>query len=190
VPIASRTPEFKQGEYALYLGLLIQEKGLHVLVEAMKSIPQVPLKIAGRGYMEGKLRDQIERLGLKNVEMVGFVTGERLEELVHNCRFVVMPSIWYENYPMTILDAFSWGKAVIGSNLGGIPELVIPGETGLLAEPGDPEDLAAKMAAVWENPELAVEMGRKGRTRIETELSPEVYIDRVLKVYESVKREA
>ncbi len=186
VPIASRKPAYKHGEYALFLGLLIQEKGPTVLVEAMKRIPDVPLKIAGRGYLDGALREQIEKAGLKNVELVGFVTGDRLEELVHNSRFVVMPSIWYENYPMTILDAYSWGKPVVGSDLGGIPEMITPGEHGMLANHSDPDDLAAKMKAVWDDPDLAVEMGRKARARIEAELSPEVYIEKVLAVYRTL----
>jgi len=186
VPIASRQPAFKPGEYALFLGLLVQEKGASVLIEAMKRMPDVPLRIAGRGYLEEELREEVERSGLKNVEFAGFVTGDRLEELVTNCRFVVLPSSSYENYPMAILDAFSWGKPVVGSALGGIPELITPGEHGMLANPGDPDDLAEKMSALWNDPGLAVEMGRKARARIETELSPETYIEKVLAVYDDV----
>jgi glycosyltransferase involved in cell wall biosynthesis len=96
----------------------------------------------------------------------------------------VLPSEWYENAPLSVLEAYALGKPVIGSSLGGIPELVRPGETGYLFEPRSVDELATTLRAVLDAPAGAIaEMGRAGRQLVEREYSPARYVERILRLY-------
>jgi glycosyltransferase involved in cell wall biosynthesis len=99
---------------------------------------------------------------------------------------VVMPSIWYENFPYSILEAFALGKPVIASNIGGMPETVVDGETGLLFEPGEVNDLAAKLEYLLANPEAGSQMGRNARKMVETRFDAESHYRRLMEVYSRV----
>ncbi len=97
---------------------------------------------------------------------------------------VVIPSQWYENYPRSVIEAFALGKPVIGSRIGGIPELVRDGETGLTFEPGNAEDLRAKVKLLISNPDMVSEMGRTARRFVEEKLNPEIHYQGLMKIYE------
>ncbi|MFA5816990.1 MAG: glycosyltransferase [Bacteroidales bacterium] len=147
------TPIIK-GDYFLYFGRISREKGILTLIKASQ-IAGVKLIIAGTGPQEEEIRRQEDyktiRLedsktlrpgeGEKGMAFVGFKSGEELNKLIRESSFVVVPSEWYENNPMTVVEAFSLGKPVIGARIGGIPELVTP-ENGYLFESGSPESLA------------------------------------------------
>jgi len=148
-----------RGDYLLYFGRLSSEKGILTLIEAA-NITGLQLKIAGSGPQEVELertisersesfteRSEVIREPQANcspsgseVILLGYRTGPDLEQLIRNCSFVVVPSVWYENNPMSVVEAFMHGKPVIGSRIGGIPELVTS-ETGFLFEPGNPDSL-------------------------------------------------
>ncbi|MBC7886427.1 MAG: glycosyltransferase [Ferruginibacter sp.] len=128
----------EKGGYLLYYGRLSREKGIMNLINAAKK-RNVKLKIVGTGPQEEEIKDIIQ--GFTNIECTGFKAGSELNELIANCSFVVVPSEWYENNPMTIVEAFSLGKPVIGSKIGGIPELV-NNDTGVIFEPGNVLSLA------------------------------------------------
>lgn len=119
-----------RGEYYLYYGRLAQEKGLPTLIEAFRKNPSLPLKIIGTGPLEDGLRQNLP----KNVELLGARYGDELFSYVKNASFVCVPSECYENNPMTIVEAYSCGVPVIGSDLGGITEIVKDGQTGFLFE--------------------------------------------------------
>jgi len=124
---------FIKGDYLLYYGRLSREKGLINLINTVKRT-NTKLKIAGTGPQKEEIINEIK--AFNNIEYVGFKSGEELNELIMNCSFVVVPSEWYENNPMTIVEAFSLGKPAIGSNIGGIPELVSD-DTGIIFESGN-----------------------------------------------------
>ena len=84
------------GNYILYFGRLSEEKGINILLKVMKKLPQIRLKITGRGLQEGFLKETVKKEKLKNVEFTGFAAGERLHDIISNCRFTVLPSIWHE----------------------------------------------------------------------------------------------
>lgn len=127
-----------QGEpYYLYMGRLSDEKGVTTLVKAFGQLPEVRLRIAGTGPEEERLRQYVVRNEIGNVEFEGYRTGAALESLLRGARMVIVPSEWYENNPMTVIEAYATGTPVIGARIGGIPEIVEGGETGFVFEPGD-----------------------------------------------------
>ena len=118
-------------KYILYFGRLSKEKGIISLIDAMKSV-DYKLKIAGTGPLKEEIEGYIKTNELKNIELLGFKSGEELNNLIRKSRCVVLPSEWYENGPYSAMEALALGKPLIVSNLGGLPELVNNGENGLI----------------------------------------------------------
>ena len=141
--LSSTTPEVKHDGYFLYYGRLAPEKGIGILIEALKSLPNTCFKIAGTGPM----RNQIESLNLPNVEYLGFVSGKDLTTLIENAKFTIVPSLWEENNPMTIIESYGLGTPVLGARIGGIPEIIKDRRTGLIFEPNNAQSL--KDAIIW-----------------------------------------
>lgn len=129
-------PNTNKGNYIFYFGRLSKEKGINKLIEAF-SQTNYNLKIAG----SGPLSKYVKSIKKSNIEYVGWQTGDSLNSLIKHASFIIVPSEWYENNPMTVVESFSMGKPVIGSNIGGIPELVIENKTGFLFEMGDKDSL-------------------------------------------------
>ena len=136
------------GRSILYFGRLIEEKGVNALIEAARMSPQVPVTIVGDGPDRSIVEEATAKLS--NVDFVGPAWGKDLTQHLHDARAVVVPSLWHENFPYVILQAFAAGKPVIGAQRGGIPELVTAGNHGWLFEPSLPEELAGVMRQVME----------------------------------------
>lgn len=122
------------GSYVLYVGRVSPEKGIDVLIRAMAMLPKIPLKIVGSGRDEGRLRALAHELRATNVEFTGFKHGEELAQIRQHAALVAVPSIWYENAPYSILEPMADGIPVIGSRIGGIPEMIAHEQTGWLVE--------------------------------------------------------
>ena len=133
-------------KYFLFFGRLSYEKGVETLMDAFAGIPHCKLKIAGTGPLEQELKDKKDKLMLNNVEFLGYLTGRGLTDTINGAAFVVVPSEWYENNPMTIIEAYSAGTPVIGADIGGISEIVADGETGFLFKSADVEDLRGRIS--------------------------------------------
>ena len=117
--------------YFLYFGRLSPEKGILTLIDAWKKLPQnMLLKIVGAGEQFEIIKSIIEKNNLSNISLLGYKTGDDLAELIKKAYFVIVPSEWYENNPMTIIEAYSCGVPVIGANIGGIPEIILNHKTG------------------------------------------------------------
>lgn len=146
------------GDYMLYFGRLIEEKGVGVLVEAARRASDIPVVIVGDGPDRGALQRAARMLD--NVRIVGPAWGETLKKWLSGARAVVVPSLWHENFPYVILQAFAAGKAVIGAERGGIPELVGDGPHGWLFDPLDVDKLVSRMREVAAMPDHSLlEMG-------------------------------
>jgi glycosyltransferase involved in cell wall biosynthesis len=182
VDVHSYEPRFEPGAGILYFGRLSREKGLHTLVRAAAQA-RCRLALAGTGPDQESLRDLARATGAE-VEFLGFLSGHRLHEAVKGSRAVVLPSEWYENAPMSVLEAYALGKPVLGARIGGIPELVRHAETGLLFESGSVRSLTDALEEIQRlgDAELSA-MGRAGRRWVETEFTPDIYRERVLDVY-------
>jgi glycosyltransferase involved in cell wall biosynthesis len=135
----------EKGGYILYYGRLSWEKGILTLLGAMKRMSNIKLVVVGKGEQEKELKEYVMSDKIKNVIFVGFKYGEELDEFVQKANFVIVPSEWYENNPMSIIESYSLGTPVIGSNIGGIPEMIKDKETGYLFEPHNAEDLYRKI---------------------------------------------
>lgn len=132
-------------DYVLYFGRFSPEKGVKTLLDVCRSLPQIPFVFAGTGPLEGELT------GIDNIRNVGFLTGQPLQELIARARFTVYPSEWYENCPFSVMESQVFGTPVLGARIGGIPELIQDGKTGLLFTSGDPDDLREKILALWQD---------------------------------------
>lgn len=181
-------PEYKEGEYGLYFGRLIDEKGVDVLLKAIEKSPDVPFIIVGNGPEEEALREYAKQKSIKNVKFVGPKWGVELDEYLNNCRFVVVPSTWHENFPYVILQAFAAGKPVIGSRRGGIPEMITT-DRGYLYEANDVDSLSNYMEHLWANPSLCVEMGKAGREYVENTFNDERFYSDIVRNYNMVLSE-
>lgn len=182
---AALRPVFAPGRAFFYFGRLSREKGVHTLVEAAARTGQL-LWIAGEGPEESALRAQAARCGAR-VEFFGRVAPARLHAMLAQTRAAVLPSEWYENAPLSVLEAYALGTPVIGARIGGIPELIREGETGLTFESGSVEELAAVLERVARMPDAELEtMGRKAREWVVRGFSREAHLAGVLKVYEEL----
>lgn len=127
----------RDGGYILNAGRLAVEKGVDVLIRAVARIPEIKLKIAGTGPEEARLKKLTEELGAKNVLFLGFVRRADNLELWEKAQALVVPSVWYENASIAVLEAMGQGLPVMASRIGGLPEQIVDGESGLLFEPRD-----------------------------------------------------
>lgn len=171
------------GDYFLYFGRLAPEKGVTTLIKAAIS-SGVNLKIAGTG----PLNDELKALAgsNRNIEFLGFVTGKPLHDLVQGCRAVVLPSEWYENAPMSVLESFAMGKPVIGANIGGIPEM-LDGDTGWIFESGNQEELSGVLSDVASMAKSLIEnKGRCGRQVVEMKFNKAGYTNAMQDLYKSL----
>lgn len=159
VDAARFTPDFDPGEYFLYFGRIAPEKGVATLLTAAKAAG-VTVKLAGTGPDETMLREQANRLGV-DAAFLGFQSGEDLHRLIRGARAVVLPSEWYENAPMSVLESFALGTPVIGADIGGIPEMIEHGETGWTFPSRNAQVLADLLTQVAAMP--AGDLSRVGR---------------------------
>ena len=179
------SPHFSAGKYALYAGRLSPEKGLLTLIQAAKA-SGVPLRIVG----DGPIRQEAERLveGCAHIRFEGYRRGEQLDTLFRDAAFLVIPSECYENAPMSILEAYAYGKPVLGADIGGIPELVRPGETGQLFCSGDADGLSTWLYRMWSSGSELLDMGRRARQVAESEYSLDLHCDRLEDLYDRILR--
>lgn len=155
------------GGYVLFAGRLSIEKGVDILIRAAALVPALSVKIAGKGPDEERLRHLARSLGAANVSFLGFVPPAELNVIRAKADAVINSSIWYENSPLTVLEALGQGIPVIASNIGGVPELVEHGEEGWLVTPKDVEAWAEAFRVLLRTPlDVRREMGLKGMQRI------------------------
>jgi len=182
------SPEYNGDNYFIYFGRVSKEKGLFTLVQAMKDIRTSKLLIIGEGELKKDLGKYILQENIASVKFLGHIKGERLKTTIRNSLFAILPSEWYENCPYSVLEAFALGKPVIGSNIGGIPELIEDGVDGLLFEPGNAEDLSAKISYLLNRRHLVQQMGRNARKKVKEEYNPELYYERLMEIYQRLMR--
>lgn len=167
--------------YALYFGRIEKIKGIGTLLQAFKHIP-LKLVIAGEGSALGHFKDMAAALQLNNVTFVGFKSGDDLKKLISNSRFCIVPSEWYENCPMSVLEAMALGKAVVASDIGGIPELVRDGIDGYLFTPKSVEDLT-ECCLKLSDKTTARDMGANAQDNVNVNFSKDGHYKKILEVY-------
>jgi glycosyltransferase involved in cell wall biosynthesis/MoaA/NifB/PqqE/SkfB family radical SAM enzyme len=176
------SPSCTDAAYALYIGRLSREKGIPTLLEAHNRMgASIPLKVVGSGPEADALRTRYPF-----AEYLGQRSWDEVVALMDCASYVAVPSEWYENCPMVVLEAMSLAKPVLGANIGGIPELVEDGVSGLLFRPGDADDLCRKMERLWVTPSLRREMGLAARARAEERYTLERHMRQVVELYEEL----
>lgn len=133
--------------YILYFGRFSEEKGIHILLDACRALPNIPFRFAGSGPLESLIAN------IPNVQNVGFRSGQDLHALIQGARFSVAPSQCYENCPFSVMESIMNGTPVLGSDRGGIPELIDPGHTGWLFPPKDNAALQTELQRLWNSDE-------------------------------------
>lgn len=180
------TPDCEDKGYMLYFGRLSEEKGISTYLDSALQNQDIPYYIVGTGPLEDELKDKVTANQISNVHFLGFKQGEELKKLLSQSTCVVVPSEWYENCPMTILEAYAAGRPVIGAKIGGIPELIEVGIDGLTFEPGNAQELTEKISWIWDNRSMAREMGLKGRKKIEEKFNAQLHYAGLMAIYNSV----
>ncbi|MBR5597738.1 MAG: glycosyltransferase [Lachnospiraceae bacterium] len=172
------------GEYGLYFGRITEEKGVETVVKAYEMLPEHKVKIMGDDTTEEaiKLKDHCAEKNLSNIEFVGFKQGEELEEIIRNSRFVLIPSIWYDNLPNTALEAFRNGKPVIASNIGSLPELVIDSYNGYLFTAGNVQELVAAIVRLNDEKQV-LKMGGNSLEQLKTRFSVNKHYVELMNIY-------
>lgn len=165
----------EKGNYVLEFGHLSKDKGTNTLLEAAERMPDTRFVFAGFGEAVGRIKET------QNAEYVGFKTGDELKELISKASVSVYPSECYENCPFSVIESQVYGTPVIGSRVGGIPELIREGETGLLFESGNADELVQKLSYLIDNPEILNEFTENCKS-ISFE-SPESYFEKLKQVY-------
>ncbi len=175
------------GSYAVFVGRLSPEKGIETLLNAWKLHPEIPLKIVGKGPLSEFVVEFIQKYQL-NIQLIGYLPNQQVMNVIKGSAFFIFPSIWYETFGRTIVEAFACGKPVIASRLGTSLELVKEGQTGRLFHPGDAGDLAEKVSDLWESVEKRIRLGKNARLVYETEFTLAKNYDRLYEIYRQVMK--
>lgn len=170
------------GNFALFVGRLTPEKGIEVMLEAWRKLrgSGLPLQIAGDGPLAGR----VEQASRELPEIVWLKWLPRAEILVkmRQASFLVLPSTWYEGFPMILAEAFSAGLPVIASDLGSMTSIV-GGGGGLLFKPGDPDSLAERVRSFLADPAAAQRMRAEARREFEEKYTGERNYARIMEIY-------
>ncbi len=178
-------------DYYMYVGRISEEKGIYTLIDVALEVGLSKLKIVGSGPLLNQVTEYAASRDKNNIiEFMGYKNRDDLIELYKRCKFIVVPSEWYETSGLIIFEAFSCGRPVIGSRIGGIPELIKDTERGLVFESRDEKDLAAAIKYMLNNPDLVEEMGSNAKDFVKQEMGPEEHYKKLMKIYKGVLQNA
>lgn len=163
---------------AIYVGRLSQEKGVRTMVDAWAKL-HIPLTIFGEGPLEAELRAMA---GAK-VHFAGFQDRATILDALSRAQAIIVPSIWYENFPMTVVEANACGTPVIASRIGALESIVAEGRSGFLFTPGDSSDLGRVVSEAFAHPSRLQQMGRRARLDYEERSSPATNLQALLEIY-------
>ena len=182
VDVQCYAPSYEPGEAFLYFGRVIRQKGVATLIRAAAAAHS-RLLIAGTGPQMEEMRTLADTLNA-DVTFLGHLGGQQLHDVIRSCRAVVLPSEWYENAPVSLLEAYALGKPVIGARIGGIPELIRENETGACFTSGQVESLRGVLESFMARPaqQLAA-MGAAGQRWVAEDFTVGMYRQRIMSVY-------
>jgi len=180
---ASNTQSNDVRNHVLYAGRLSPEKGIQTLAQAWRefSLSDIPLCVAGDGPEQGVITQLVSQE--PHVRYLGQLDRASLVKFIRQSRFVIIPSVCYETFSMSTLEAFNLGVPVIASRIGAVAELIRDDETGLLFNPGDANDLADKVRWLWDHPEDSMRMGKAARREYEQKYTPERNYQLLMDIY-------
>lgn len=174
------------GDYLLYFGRIEELKGLKTLVKAMAPLKQIQLLIVGDGRLKDELNRHVETHDLSHIHFMPFQGQNDLTKLIEGSLCTVLPSEGYELCPMSILESFALQRPVIGSNIGGIPELIQHNKNGFLFRPGNVDDLREKIVYAFDNRSVLKSLGERARADVEMKYNANDHYQKLLQVYDRV----
>ena len=180
------TPCYNFQDYCLFVGRLTFEKGVDILLKAIRNL-NVKLVIIGDGSERDWMESYVKKKNMKNVEFLGMIENkEKLYNYIKNSMFTIIPSNWFELFPLIALNSFCLGKPVIGSNSGGIPEIVDHRKNGLIFHRGNSEGLRDAIEYLLDNKNLIIEYGKNARRKAEENYTEKKHYSKIMEVYNSV----
>jgi len=175
------------GNKIVYLGRIHYEKGIKILMEAAKELRDYKVMVVGSGPQDGWVQEFARKNILSNIERVGWVGGDSWQKVMLDAKVIVVPSLFYENCSMGILEAMSYGRIVVAADRGGNPELIKDGVSGFLCKPENPADLAGVIRrAMQTTDEEAAAISANAVKTLEQNHRPEDYFDKLEAIYAEV----
>ncbi|HCC23629.1 TPA: hypothetical protein DF272_05670 [Candidatus Falkowbacteria bacterium] len=162
---------------------LIDGKGVDMLIDVVGQMGTIPLDVIGSGPMFAALKQKIKDQNYLNVNLLGELAMADIVKHLQTAKLVVVPTLFYENQPMVILEAMAAGKAVLAADIGGIPELIEPGKTGWLFDPGQADDLRQKLSELWPQAEVLDEVGGRAQIYVKQKFSETNYVRQLVQIY-------
>lgn len=179
--------KLSQERYFLYFGRLSYEKGVMTLLDYFERNPHLNLKVAGTGPLMDEMKERISERKMTNVDMLGYRSGEDLYKIIADAYFTIVPSEWYENNPLTVIESLALGTPVIGNRIGGIPEIISDGETGYVYDYKTEGDFERCMEMSLSLPEESYgDMTRSCLDAASEMFDGERYYERLMEVYKRV----
>jgi glycosyltransferase involved in cell wall biosynthesis len=173
------------GGYFLYLGRISEEKGIEFLLESCAERHDIQLVVAGDGPLLPVLRERYKNA--PGITFSGFVSGHQKEDLVNKATALIVPSTCHDNFPVSLVEAFSRGIPVVGSRIGGIPHIISDDKNGLIFSPGSGDELLQHLDSFTRDPSLRKRLGDQARDHFNKEMEFSRNIEHLLDIYKEVK---
>ncbi len=175
-------------DYILYVGRIEKIKGIMTLIKALSDLKEIQLLVVGSGEKEEEYKKYVIENGFENIHFLGHLEKEKVIYLIKRSLFTVCPSEWYENLPYSIVEAMLLGKPVVGSKIGGIPELVIDGLTGFTFVPGDAVSLKNKITDLLSDRKKCEILGNEAQKHVAELVNIETHYKKMEIIFQKIIR--
>jgi glycosyltransferase involved in cell wall biosynthesis len=179
MPATERKPVVN---YVVFVGRLAPEKGVRTLLNTWRQLKDIPLKLVGNGPLRLELEEFVSKHNLP-VQFLGQLRKEEVLRQVAGASLQVVPSEWYEGFPMVILEAFSQGTPVVASNIGGLPEIIRNGQTGTTFAPGDEADLLRCIKRLMQREDERKQLGLNVLREFSDKYTAQTNLERLVSIY-------
>ncbi|WP_050698562.1 glycosyltransferase family 4 protein [Anaeromassilibacillus senegalensis] len=183
VPIETSLPDLPE-RFVVYYGRIGEEKGMDILLNVWKRLPEIPLVVMGDGPLAEDFQKFMKSNQMTNVQYLGYTPHDKCIAIVQKAEFVVFPSVWYEGCSMVIIESFSLKKPVVATDIGFMKEAIQSGYNGLKCRRKDVADFTAKIRYLWEHPQEAKEIGENAYRDFQKNYTEEADVRKLLEIYE------
>jgi glycosyltransferase involved in cell wall biosynthesis len=181
-------PRSEETDFALFVGRLSKEKGIRTLLAAWESLSDIRLKIIGDGPLKTMVEATVAAGSDSPIELLGWREHDEVLEVLRKARILIVPSEWYEGFPLTMVEALACGVPIVGSRIGGVGEIIETGSSGLLFDPGNTADLVEKILRLWHDEQLRADCGRRARSQYEAGFTAEKNYAMLMEIVERSAR--
>ena len=175
--------------YAFYVGRLSHEKGIDVLLEAWRQVKDFPLYIVGQGSLQKYVEDYIKEYELTHVKLLGFIENDQVLKILAQARFIIVPSVCYENFPRVVVEAYACGVPVLANRMGTMQEVVEDGQTGMLYATNDPQDLATKANDMINDENICKQLAINARQIYDLKYTRERHYEALMNIYQGMLKD-